>query len=82
MMSKEVYKGPPSGRAALLSQVTQTAGLGAIIGGFAFSRLTEPAPDAPTLDLALYVVTCFAVHACTCSALTSAILFRVCAHKF
>ena len=46
-------------------------------GGFAFGGLVQPAPDAPTLDLALYVVSCFAVHACTCSALTSAILFRV-----
>jgi hypothetical protein len=46
-------------------------------GGFAFGGLVEPGPDASTLDLVLYVVSCFAVHACTCSALTSAILFRV-----
>ena len=40
--------------------------------------MNEPSgPDASTLELLKYVTSCFAVHACTCSALTSAILYRV-----
>ena len=59
MMSKEAYRGQASKRPEILSQVTQTAGLAAFIGGFAFSGLQEPASDAPTIKLVLYVITCF-----------------------
>ena len=50
----------------------------ALIGGFALSNLQNSVidSDAPEmLSIIIYCLSCFAVHACTCSALTSAILY-------
>lgn len=65
----------------VLNDVTNTGVMAALIGGFALSclqstdfRLYES--DHSTMDEIIYVLLVFAVHACTCSALTSAFLYR------
>ena len=70
-----LYTSRPIQRETLADKVTQTAALAAFIGGFAFSKLQLQSND--TISLVLYVMTVFSVHACTCSALTSAILYGV-----
>ena len=70
-----LYTSRPIQRETLTDKVTQTAALAAFIGGFAFSKLQLESND--TISLVLYVMTVFSVHACTCSALTSAILYGV-----
>ena len=57
--------------------MTQTAALAAFIGGFAFKSLSTLPHTATIVDQLRYIFTVFAVHACVCSALTSAILYWV-----
>ena len=71
----------PKRKETVLNDVTNTGVMAALIGGFALSclqstdfRLDEH--DHSTLDEIIYVLLVFAVHACTCSALTSAFLYR------
>jgi len=65
-------------RERLLNDILNTAVMGALVGGFALSQLQlevyDEAPDA--LDIAVYMTGCVSVHACTCSCLTSALLYR------
>lgn len=71
----------PTSKVVVLNDVTNTGVMAALIGGFALSclqstdfRLNED--EYSTVDEIIYLLLVFAVHACTCSALTSALLYR------
>lgn len=71
------YKAAPD-RERLSNDMINTGVSAALIGGFALSNLqslTIDKDDANWLPTVVYCLSCFAVHACTCSALTSAILY-------
>ena len=70
------YKAREPDRDVLVSKVSETASLGAFVGCFAYYRMNLPAAPAG-LDYVLFVLSCFAAHACICSSLTSAVLLRV-----
>lgn len=71
----QAYRARKPTRESITGQVTQTAALGAFVGGFAFITLHLPGKEEG-LDIAIYLFTCFSVVACMCSALTGAILYR------
>ena len=62
-------------RERLCCDILNTAVMAALVGGFALSNMTLLGDS--TLDYLTYTLACFAVHACTCSCLTSALLYRV-----
>jgi hypothetical protein len=62
--------------AHLLNDILNTSVMAALIGGFALNSMNV-GDAGETLDYAAYVLTCIAVHACTCSAITSAFLYRL-----
>jgi len=62
-------------KAALIANNGQTAGLAAFVGGFASYQMSIPA-DPSNLERAMFLLIVFSVHACLCSALTSAMLHR------
>lgn len=66
-------------RERLCNDLTNTSVISALVGGFALSSLQmfSEHENKPTLDLIIYVLTVFSVHACTCATLTSAVLYRV-----
>mmetsp|Transcript_21527 Transcript_21527/g.54240 ORF Transcript_21527/g.54240 Transcript_21527/m.54240 type:complete len:215 (-) Transcript_21527:477-1121(-) len=70
----------PRLREKICNDVLNTSVMAAIVGGFALSNMqqtSEPFPaDVKALQLAIYVCSFLAVHACTCSALTSAFVYR------
>jgi len=71
------YKAAPD-RERLSNDMINTGVSAALIGGFALSNLqnlTIDKDDTNWLPTVVYCLSCFAVHACTCSALTSAILY-------
>ena len=76
---------PPSGddggggldRERLCNDILNTGVMGALIGGFALSNLQAGFDTAVTLDVAIYLTSFIGVHACTCSCVTSALLYRV-----
>ena len=61
-------------RERLCCDVLNTSVMAALVGGFALSNMV--APGESTIEYVIYTMSCFAVHACTCSALTSALLYR------
>ena len=61
-------------RERICCDVLNTAIMAALVGGFALGNLSLSGTDA--IDKWIYLLTCFSVHACTCSALTSAVLYR------
>ena len=61
-------------RERLCCDILNTAVMAALIGGFALTNMTIS--GTTTLEMVVYTMSCFAVHACTCSALTSALLYR------
>lgn len=64
-------------RERLCSDVLNTSVMSAIIGGFALSNLQQGGYEFEEgLHLAIYLFSFGAVHACTCSALTSAFVYR------
>ena len=67
-------------RDQILNDITNTGVMGALVCGFALSNLQKDAPaggwTAEGLDLAIYMPSFEGVHACTCSAITSALLYR------
>ena len=74
----------PPDRERLSNDQLNTGVTAALIGGFALSNLQSgglaDASDTSalgTLGVVVYVLSCLSVHACTCSALTSALLYRV-----
>jgi len=66
-------------RERLCNDLTNTSVISALVGGFALSSLQmfSEHHNKPNLDLTIYILTVFSVHACTCATLTSAILYRV-----
>ena len=63
----------PLNRDRLCNEMQNSCVMAALIGGFALSSLAAPHPDE-RLDKWIYLLAYIAVHACTCSALTSAFL--------
>jgi len=63
-------------RERVLNDVVNTGVMAALIGGFALGNLQDSFVDGTTLGTLIYVCSVFSVHACTCSALTSALLYR------
>lgn len=69
-------KAPPD-RERILNDVANTGVMAALIGGFAFTNLEDGVDEAHGwVGWAVYLSSSAAVHACTCSALTSALLYR------
>jgi hypothetical protein len=64
-------------RDKLMNDMVNTGVMGALVGGFALGNLTshELSTDV-ALDNVIYIMNVMAVHACTCSALTSAFVYR------
>jgi len=55
-----------------------TGVIAALLGGFALTNSWEmELSSGNTLDYVMYVLAILAVHMCTCSAITSAVLYRV-----
>lgn len=71
----------PIDRDRLLSDLTNTGVMAALVGGFALTNTENGIYDSQgehtgAIDYVTYVAAYSAVHACTCSALTSALLYR------
>jgi len=62
-------------RERLCNDVLNTSVMAALIGGFALGNLSAPGEDAERLDTYIYMLSYITVHACTCSALTSAFIY-------
>jgi len=64
-------------RDRLCNDIVNTGVMAALVGGFALSNMIAPENQAHTTESTLtYLAACFAVHMCTCSCLTSALLYR------
>jgi len=72
-------------RGRLCNDILNTAVMAALVGGFALSSLQmdyysdedeDGEPDNKLLDTLVFMTTMIACHACTCSALASAFLYR------
>jgi len=65
-------------RDRLVNEITNTATMGALIGGFALGNLTELGPSLTDSfnDIFIYLMSVIAVHACTCACLMSAFLYQ------
>ena len=64
-------------RDQVMNDIMNTSVMAALVGGFALSNMDSSAWRFDShLDTTLYVLTTVAVHACTCSALTSAFVYR------
>ena len=48
------------------------------MAGFALGNLQSGKVDPAFMDVAVYMMSCIAVHACTCSCLMSAFLYQKC----
>ena len=64
-------------RERLLNDILNTGVMGALIGGFALSNVQQSYDMDKALDIAIYMCSFVAVHACTCSAVCAALLYRV-----
>lgn len=53
-----------------------TGVIAALVGGFSLTNSWELELEGTTIDTITYVLAIIAVHSCTCSALTSAFLYR------
>jgi hypothetical protein len=53
-----------------------TGVIAALVGGFALTNSWEMEAEGTPIDVISYVLAIIAVHACTCSALTSAFVYR------
>ena len=63
-------------RERLCNDILNTGVMAALIGGFALSSLQTEYNMNEGLDVAIYVTAFVGVHACTCSSVTSALLYR------
>lgn len=61
-------------RDRLCSDLLNTSVCAALVGGFALGNMVDSGDT--NLDNVIYTMSCMAVHACTCSCLTSALLYR------
>ena len=65
-------------RERLCNDTMNTGVVAALVGGFALGNVTVDLTDEATgVDVCIYMLSVLAVHACTCSALCSALLYRV-----
>mmetsp|Transcript_42456 Transcript_42456/g.131489 ORF Transcript_42456/g.131489 Transcript_42456/m.131489 type:complete len:214 (-) Transcript_42456:120-761(-) len=64
-------------RERVLNDVVNTGVMAALVGGFALGNMRDDLIDGSALGVWIYSLAVFAVHACTCSALTSAMLYRL-----
>ena len=64
-------------RERLLNDILNTGVMGALIGGFALSNMQQTYDMGVALDVGIYMCSFVAVHACTCSAVCAALLYRV-----
>lgn len=64
-------------RERLLNDILNTGVMGALIGGFALSNMQQAYDMNNTMHVAIYMCSFVAVHACTCSAVSAALLYRV-----
>ena len=64
-------------RERLLNDILNTGVMGALIGGFALSNVQQTYDMGIPLDVGIYMCSFVAVHACTCSAVCAALLYRV-----
>merc|ERR1711881_299375 len=62
-------------RERISNDVLNTSVMAALVGGFALGNLSAPSSES-SFDVAIYMTSFIAVHACTCSALTSAFVYR------
>jgi hypothetical protein len=62
-------------RDRLCCDLLNTSVAAALVGGFALSNMVLRSEE--TLDYIIYTLSCLAVHACTCSCLTTVLLYRV-----
>lgn len=69
----------PLTKQGLLDEATNTSTIAALVGGFAWGGLNAPEEDSDdySTSLAIYLCSFVAIHACTCSALSSAFIFQV-----
>jgi hypothetical protein len=65
----------PPDRERLCNDSLNTSVMAALIGGFALGSLSPPGDDAERIDTYIYMLSYMTVHACTCSALTSAFIY-------
>jgi len=67
----------PMDRERLMSDLMNTCVIAALIGGFALGNLSPPAEDEDPNSISnyIYILSYITVHACTCSALTSAFIY-------
>lgn len=76
----ESLMGPAQGKSktTVLNDITNTGVMAALVGGFALSSVQSGSFDheGSDMDNVAYLMLIFAVHACTCSALTSALIYR------
>eukprot|EP01043_Picozoa_sp_COSAG02_P089964 COSAG02_NODE_26877_length_622_cov_0.609943_2_plen_102_part_01 len=63
-------------RERLLNDILNTGVMGALIGGFALSNIQQTYDMGIPLDVGIYMCSFVAVHACTCSAVCAALLYR------
>jgi len=66
----------PVNRERLSNDVLNTCVMAALIGGFALGNLTAPGEDPEPIETYIYLLSYITVHACTCSALTSAFIYE------
>ena len=64
-------------RERLLNDILNTGVMGALIGGFALSNVQMSYDFSSSLNIAVYMCSFVGVHACTCSCVCSALLYRV-----
>ena len=71
-------------REMLCNDVVKTQGMAMFVGGFALGGMVAPPKEesgkSHDMDVPIYCLAFMAVHASTCSALTSAFLYRVANH--
>mmetsp|Transcript_3614 Transcript_3614/g.6379 ORF Transcript_3614/g.6379 Transcript_3614/m.6379 type:complete len:178 (-) Transcript_3614:42-575(-) len=69
----------PVDRERLQNDMVNTGVMAALIGGFALGNLQVPkeGDKHEGITTGIYLMACFAVHMCTCSALSSAFIYRI-----
>ena len=67
---------PKINREKMLNDLVNTGVMAALIGGFALSNLQKDYDVHNGWDVSIYMTSLIAIHLCTCSCLTSALLYR------
>mmetsp|Transcript_28856 Transcript_28856/g.78090 ORF Transcript_28856/g.78090 Transcript_28856/m.78090 type:complete len:214 (-) Transcript_28856:152-793(-) len=76
---KSIMASRPTGvmdRERLCNDILNTSVMAALVGGFALSNLQVDFNMDRGIDIAIYTASFIAVHGCTCSCITSAMLYR------